>query len=230
MTFLEDVLYYNTFGRRSSYMVRLRCVMRLILAACIVLLIPLSVGAVEPGPDQYVISEDVTYWTVGNDLLAKVQQTVYDQSWTEVLKSLQIIPQDTTGFLYSYTVTNLGVWDKINLCGIKTFEINWGFKPKVVNYASDIPWTFTATDTGPKWTWTGGSYGLIPGRTAEGLWVFADTGKDEWKQASVIGGANGSIVVTGETTGPVVPEPGTMASLLAGVAGLFAFRCRKIRS
>ena len=191
------------------------------------------------------ISEDVTYWfktTNGTDsimnpstdwlrlndanLLVKVQQTVSDQATT--LASLnRLSPDEGTnhpGYLYAYSVTNLGVGDPANLAdmGITSFHVDWRTSYyATVSHQTPSGWVVdSSVPGGPTWKWTPVDPGLLPNETAGGFWAVSNVGVDGECTSKIIHLAGlGSTDIYGRTTGPC-PEPGSIVSLFAGIAGL----------
>jgi hypothetical protein len=198
------------------------------------------------------MSEDVIYWyhdaemqrvswtmnwnvIQGNDVpLVKVQQTVYNQEYTALLKEWQMIPTDVNGYLYAYSVSNLNVLERVPdpgkpgtfiSSGIKEFHVNWAVSAVKVTTSPETPATWNASSllSSPTWTYQGSGSGMLPGETVGGFWAFASTGNDGLTPAVIKAGANSSIEIQGMTTGPIVPEPGGIAVLLSGMAGMFGY-------
>lgn len=222
---------------------------------CLVLLVLSSACASASTIDwvNYVISEDVMYWyhdaetqkvswtmnwseIQGNDVpLVKVQQTVYNQEYTALLKEWHTIPVELDGYLYAYSVSNLNVLERIPdpgkpgmfiNSGIKEFHVNWALPAITVTTSVETPdtWDPFYLSTGPTWMYRGNGPGMLPGETIGGFWAFADTGNDGLTPARIKAGTNGSIEFWGMTTGPaVLPEPGGVAVLLSGMAGMLGY-------
>jgi hypothetical protein len=209
-----------------------------------------------------VISEDVTYWLddgtsvwdppgsaleqLAGRLVLKVQQTVYDNTWTR-----QITGIETDGFLYSYSVTNLA-YVPSELHGLNMFEVAWPSKPLYVaispqNHAAlrdpnsglwiKTGWVPSISGTSPRYHWqqadTGGPAvipGLLPGSTAT-FWAVSAISADTHVIASASGVPDppqGYPFLTGETSGPMIPEP-TPALALASCMALALAWCRTNR-
>lgn len=198
------------------------------------------------------LSEDVTYWfktANGSDsimnpttdwlkhndanLLVKVQQSVMDmQDTMDALNRLSPgLGTAHPGYLYSYSVTNLGIGDLKNLAdmGITSFHAEWN-SPYYATVSHQTPtgWAVDTTSpesaSGPIWKWTPvdpGVAGILKNETVGGFWAVSNVGIDGQIKASILhGGPNGITSWGGTTTGPFVPEPSAYLSLIAGLSGL----------
>lgn len=204
--------------------------------------------------DSGVVSEDVSYWYMDNDtvqtifnpstqwldewiptgaVLLKVQQTVYDEVYCAALLGLQgEADPNNPGYLYAYSVTNIN-WGNPFYSGLSRFEVYWDIEPLLVTTsARQTPAGWQADDSAgyPAWDWTllPNTPGLLPGETVGGLWAVAPAGPDDVVDAGaqmVIGDC--IVPIMGQTTGPVVPAPASVVTLLTGLAGLGAMRIRK---
>ncbi len=146
-----------------------------------------------------ILNEDVAYWYWADDektivetifnpssaqlkqirskLLIKVQQTVYDPETTA-----QILNQ-ANGYLYAYSVTNLGWMPDAN--GLIIFGVEWGDAvPTLVTVSNQtpsgwLPTTFSVSQgdpfNGPAWQWMGAPNvpGLTIGQTVGGFWAVS---------------------------------------------------------
>lgn len=227
-----------------------------ILLSVMVLLI-IGSGAFSQGTTSGVLSEDVSFWLTdgavwfnpptsklnenAGKLVIKVQQTVYNNEWTR-----QITGLDTTGFLYSYLITNIA-YMPVEGNGLKMFEVTWPVTPLDVmvsrqsikavkdtsgNYISS-GWVATINGTNPRIYWQdvdgGDDRGLMPAESV-GLWAISSISKDGEVRADAAGTSfpeSQYPFFTGRTTGPDVPEPGSLLALgsaLVGAAGLIIRR------
>lgn len=226
--------------------------------AVAVLAAALIVGALA-GAHAGAISEDVAYWywledqsigTIFNPdsswlsanlsrVALKVQQTVYDIESTALILTANGDQPPAEGFLYAYSVTNIGWFDSFAGGGLTAFVVDWGFVPMLVTVDHKQQpagaWTpgyvflnYSPPDvSGPGWTANvaGGGSGILPGSTVGGFWAVAPTGEDRVVGAA---GATGDYLsqeawqLIGQTTGPV-PEPIGMLTLAMG-AGALALR------
>jgi len=202
------------------------------------------------------ISEDVAYWywlddqsigTVFNPdsswlsanlsrVALKVQQTVYDVESTALILAANGDNPPAEGYLYAYSVTNIGWFESFGSGGLTGFAVDWGFVPLLVTVDHKQQpagaWTpghvflnYSPPDVnGPGWlaNIAGGGSGILPGSTVGGLWAVAPTGEDRVVDAA---GATGDYLtqdawqLVGQTTGPV-PEPIGLATLGLGTAAL----------
>jgi len=203
-----------------------------------------------------VLNEDVSYWwnnngtvqtsvdpdsawlnqqTIAGTLLVKVQETVYDQASTQVLLARNDPAASFPGgYLYAYSLTNLGVGDASNPVdnGITQFSVNWQVAPEFVTISRQTLQGWTVTST-PAWTWVDENpTGLLPGDTAGGLWAISKISVDGVATASVFYDASGGQTISGQTTGPVpglqsTPEPSGLLALVSGFVGLLTGVLRK---
>jgi len=194
---------------------------------CVTGLLVASLLMTASASHAFVLSEDVSYWYADSAAVVKVQQTVYDPAQT-----LQILRRNGDNvtytqpvYLYAYSVSNLNVGDldDDNERGITNFSVNWTPAPVYVTKSRQTP-TYWAVDTPspqPAWKWTdSASPGIMPGETVGGFWAVSNVGVDGEMNATVRWGPNAEHTLTGKTTGPLVPEPATLLSLFAGIAGL----------
>lgn len=208
------------------------------------------------GAQAGAISEDVAYWfwqenqTVGtifnpdsawlsanlSRVILKVQQTVYDIESTALILAANGDEPPAGGYLYAYSVTNIGWFESFASGGLTAFAVDWGFQPLMVTVdRKQQPtgaWTpsymflnYSPPDvSGPGWTANiaGGGSGILPGSTVGGFWAVAPTGQDRVVMAA---GATGDFLtqegwrLVGHTTGPV-PEPVGLLTLSMGAAAL----------
>ncbi|GEM_PF-1263089 len=198
---------------------------------------------------QPVISEDVAYWyrlnggtgTIFNPssswlaanasaLQIKVQQTVYDQEYTETLLAANGLPAVPGGYLYAYTMTNIGWTESVPFGGAYGVAIDWGLEPLLVAVdvsAAAAGWAGTPPYSkaegglvdGPVWIQQPGGQNLTPGSSVGGLWAVSQYGQDTYITAGVAAGYDDPdcVMIWGGTTGPIVPEPSSLAALASGL-------------
>lgn len=194
-----------------------------------------------------ILHEDNTYWykdgnnvaTILNPdqtwlntmvptdrLLVKIEETVYDRP-----ESLEILQGNRdvnapTGFLYAYSISNLGIGVANNPAdkGITQFSVSWAVQPTYVTTNKDQmrpEWVVDDTSvTKPAWKWTSTvDRGITKGMTLGGFWAISNISEDGECRAEVYSDPFGGAPWMGKTTGPC-PEPGSIVSLFAGIAGL----------
>lgn len=220
-----------------------------------------------PTPGSGILSEDVSYWwyntatglvetTFTTDpefslawlderrdvLRIKVQQTVYDRDTTsQILEENGDEVPENGGYLYAYSVTNLGWIEGIGTGGVKSFGVNWGtVQPLLVtidHIQTNSYWTptqYQGNPHGPMWLWqpsTQSLPGIRIGSTVGGFWAVAPTGNDMIVDAAVGNSTDPQNIIytIGKTTGPdpTTPEPSSVLVLGAGVAGLVVHMRRR---
>jgi hypothetical protein len=197
-----------------------------------------------------LIHEDISYWYKdGNavltqfnpstdwisahipNLLAKVQETVFDADGAMAMLSGNGDGTAHPGCLYAYSITNLGVGSWIDPDkGLTGFALDWN--PACVKYVTvdkaTLPMWTVDDPSKPSWKWTGsGSYCLRPGETIGGFWAVSNVSVDGEVSASATHtGINAPETFSGRTTGPV-PDAPTFLSLFAGLASLGLTRIRR---
>ena len=222
--------------------------------AAAVLAAALLVGALACA-NAGAISEDVAYWywledqsigTIFNPdsgwlsanlsrVVLKVQQTVYDIESTALILTANGDQPPAEGFLYAYSVTNIGWFDSFAGGGLTAFAmlvtVDHKQQPAGAWTPGHVFLNYSPPDVnGPGWlaNVAGGGSGILPGSTVGGFWAVAPTGEDRVVGAA---GATGDYLtqeawqLIGQTTGPV-PEPVGLLTLAMG-AGALAIR-RKI--
>lgn len=193
-----------------------------------------------------ILSEDVAYWyvngsnldtkfnptsdwldqmTAAGALRVKVQQTVFDAVQTQSM--LQRNGDGVhTGYLYAYTVSSLNVGNADDPAdwGITRFSADWAPAPLYVTTSRQtLPdWVVDTSTTKPAWKWTSATNpGIMPGESVGGFWAVSNISVDGRVSANVVHiGPFGPGTLTGETTGPVIPDAPTFVSLAAGLMGL----------
>ncbi|MBI2844252.1 MAG: PEP-CTERM sorting domain-containing protein [Armatimonadetes bacterium] len=190
-----------------------------------------------------VTSEDVTYWLAGgavwwnpsaesleqnaDKLILKVQQTVYDNEWTRQITGLT----DTTGYLYSYTITNLGYLGPEGQ-GVKLFEVEWPVNPLYVGVSPQTisGWTGSSVEGNPVLKWDSTGPGLERASSVT-LWAISPIAEDSYVTARAAGVPDPGTsypFLYGQTSGPIIPEPSALAGLfMAFGASAYLVRLRR---
>ncbi|MEN6520379.1 MAG: PEP-CTERM sorting domain-containing protein [Armatimonadota bacterium] len=227
------------------------------LLLSVMVLFAITSAAFSQATGSGITSEDVSFWlndgavwfnpstSVLNEnkdkLVLKVQQTVYNNEWTRKVTGL-----NTAGFLYSYLITNLS-YEPNEGEGLKMFGVAWPSTPLNVmvsrqnvkaikdtngEYISS-GWVAAVDGTNPVIYWQdaddGNNLGLMPAESVC-LWAVSDTGNDCVVSAVAAGTASPDSqysYLRGQTTGPNVPEPGSLLALSSALVGAVGLVLRR---
>ncbi|MEN6372438.1 MAG: hypothetical protein ABFD64_10550 [Armatimonadota bacterium] len=207
--------------------------------------------------DSGILSEDVSFWL--NDgavwfnpsssvlnantdkLVLKVQQTVYNNELTR-----QITGLNTTGYLYSYLITNLD-YKPVENEGLKMFGVGWDVAPldvmvsrqniKAIKDTSGAyissGWVAAVDGTNPVIYWQNAADsndpGLMPAESVN-MWAISATGNDCVVSAVAAGTPSPDSqyqYLRGQTTGPETPEPGALLALSSALVGTVGLVLRR---
>ena len=170
-----------------------------------------------------ILSEDVAHWYTNDTPVVKVQQTVHDQVQTLSILRGNRDGDTHTGVLYAYSVSNpnVGNADYMADKGITKCAMKWTPAPVYVTTSKQTPpqWevdTLSRAKPALKWT-ISANPGIVPSGAVGGFWAVGKVGVDGDVYANTVRwGPNVPQMLTGGS----VPEPATLVSLFAGIAGL----------